>query len=59
MVFGFDADIKHWSVLVSKAKEDHGAHISDVTVMIAVLAVVAAIGWFVFGDAVGGFLRRI
>jgi len=27
--------------------------------MIAVLVLVAAIGWFVFGDAVGNFLRKI
>ena len=58
VVFGFEADMKHWSVLVSKAKDDHGAHISDATIMIAVLVLVAAIGWFVFGDAVGNFLLR-
>ena len=58
MVFGFEADMKHWSVLVSKAKDDHGIYISDATIMIAVLALVVAIGWFVFGDAVGGFLRK-
>ena len=59
VVHSFEADMKRWSVLVNKAKDDHGAHISDVTIMIAVVALVAAIGWFVFGDAVGGFLRRI
>ena len=59
MVFDFEVDMKHWSDLVRKAKDDHGAHVSDVTIMIAVLALVAAIGFVVFGDAVGGFLRRI
>ena len=46
VVLGFEADMKHWSVLVSKAKDDHGIYISDATIMIAVLALVVAIGWF-------------
>ena len=59
MVFAFEADMKHWSDLERRAKDDHGAHISDATIMIAVLVLVAGIGWLVFGDAVGGFLRRM
>ena len=59
MVFGFKADMKYWSVLVRKAKDDHGAHISDATIMIAIFVLVAALGYFVFGDAVGDFLRRM
>jgi hypothetical protein len=51
--------MKHWSVLVNRAKDDHGALISDATIMIAVLALVVALGWFVFGDAIGQFLSRI
>jgi len=58
VVFGFKADMKYWSVLASKAKDNHGAHISDATIMIAIIVLVAALGYFVFGDAVGGFLRR-
>ena len=59
VAYGFEADMTNWSVLVSKAKDDHGAHISDATIMIAIIVLLAAIGWFVFGDAVGGFLRRM
>ncbi len=58
VAYGFEADMKHWSVLVSKAKDDHGAHISDATIMIAIIVLLAAFGWFVFGDAIGNFLRR-
>ncbi len=58
MVFGFKVDMKYWSVLVSKAKDDHGAQISDATIMIAIMFLMAALGYFVFGDAVGGFLKR-
>ena len=58
-MFGFKADMKSWSVLASMAKDDHGAHISDATIMIAIMVLVAALGYFVFGDAVGGFLRRV
>ena len=58
MVFGFKVDMKYWSVLVSKAKDDHGAQISDATIMIAIIVLMAALGYFVFGDAVGGFLKR-
>ena len=58
VAYGFEADMKHWSVLVRKAKDDHGAHISDATIMIAIIVLVAALGYFVFGDSVGGFLRR-
>ena len=50
--------MKRWSILVNKAKDDHGVHISDATIMIAIIVLVAAIGWFVFGDAIGNFLRR-
>jgi hypothetical protein len=59
VVFDFEAGMKHWSDLVRKAKDDRGAHVSDATIMIAVLALVVSIGWFVFGDAIGGFWRRI
>jgi hypothetical protein len=66
----FEADMKHWSVFVSEAKEDRGAHVSDATIMIGahvsdatimigILALVAALGWFVFGDAVSHVLSRI
>ena len=59
VVFDFEADMKHWSDFVRKAKDEHGAHISDAMIMIGVLALVAALGWFVFGDAIGGYLRRM
>ena len=58
MVFGFEADMNHWSVLMSKAKDGHGVCISDTTIAILLFALVAAIGYFVFGDAVVGFLKR-
>jgi hypothetical protein len=59
VVLGFEKDMKLWSTFVSMAEDDHGASISDATIMTVVLALVAAVGWFAFGDAVGGFLGRM
>ncbi len=59
VLISFEADMKHWSVFVSEAKDDRGAHVSDATIMIGVLALVVALGWFVFGDAVSHVLSRI
>jgi hypothetical protein len=47
------------SLPVGRAEDDHGAQVSDATIMVLVIALVVALGWFVFDDAISSFPSRI